>query len=69
MEFKEKKQHIQALPGYGTFPYVIISYISTPNDQTSDLTLNFRSRAASGAVHLIGNLVSRYIQIKDITLT
>ena len=29
-----------------------------PYDQTSDFTLNLRSKAASGAVHLIGNFVA-----------
>ena len=46
------------IPGYGTLPNVISSYKSIPNDQTSDLILNFLSNAASGAVHLIGNFVS-----------
>ncbi len=29
-----------------------------PYDQMSDLTVNLRSKAASGAVHLMGNLVA-----------
>ena len=47
-----------SLPGYGIRPYVTSSYSKIPNDHTSDLTLNFRSKAASGAVHLIGNFVA-----------
>ena len=29
------------LPGYGTFPKVIISYNNIPYDHTSDFTLHF----------------------------
>lgn len=36
-----------------------------PNDQTSDFVLNRRWNAASGAVHLIGNLVSAIININS----
>ena len=39
-------------------PKVINSYNKIPKDHTSDFILNFRSNAASGAVHLIGNFVS-----------
>jgi len=51
------------VPAYGMRPYVTISYNRTPYDQTSDLTLNLWSFAASGAVHLIGNLVAIYYVI------
>jgi hypothetical protein len=40
------------LPEYGISPKVIISYIKTPNDHTSDFVLNaFSSAVTSGAVH------------------
>lgn len=47
------------LPGYGSLPRVISSYNKIPYDQTSDFTENFCRRAASGAVHLIGNLAPK----------
>lgn len=43
------------LPGYGTLPLVASSVSSTPKDQTSDLMVKRPYRAASGAVHLMGN--------------
>lgn len=45
-----------SLPGYGTLPLVTSSVSRIPKDQTSDFIVNFPYRAASGAVHLIGNL-------------
>lgn len=47
--------HFIFLPGYGTLPLVASSVSSTPKDQTSDLMVKRPYRAASGAVHLIGN--------------
>lgn len=44
------------IPGYGTLPLVTSSVSSIPNDQTSDLIVKRPYRAASGAVHLMGNL-------------
>lgn len=44
------------VPGYGTLPFVASSVSKTPNDQTSDLMVKRPYRAASGAVHFIGNL-------------
>lgn len=43
------------LPGYGTLPLVTSSVSSIPKDQTSDLMVKRPYRAASGAVHLMGN--------------
>lgn len=43
-------------PGYGTLPLVTSSVRRIPKDQTSDLMVKRPYRAASGAVHLIGNL-------------
>ena len=54
-----------SLPGYGIRPYVTSSYSKIPNDHTSDLTLNFRSKAASGAVHLIGNFVAERPHLRN----
>jgi len=48
---------IPGSPGYGTLPLVISSVSRIPKDHTSDLTVNLPKRAASGAVHLMGNLV------------
>lgn len=45
-----------SVPGYGTLPLVTSSVSSIPNDQTSDLIVKRPYRAASGAVHLMGNL-------------
>lgn len=42
-------------PGYGTLPLVVSSVKRMPKDQTSDLMVNLPYRAASGAVHLMGN--------------
>lgn len=47
--------YVYSLPGYGTLPLVASSVSSTPKDQTSDLMVKRPYRAASGAVHLIGN--------------
>lgn len=47
---------LKFLPGYGTLPFVASSVSSTPKDQTSDLMVKRPYRAASGAVHLMGNL-------------
>lgn len=38
------------------------SVIRIPKDHTSDLIVNLQKRAASGAVHLMGNLVPREIE-------
>lgn len=46
----------QPSPGYGTLPLVVSSVKRMPKDQTSDLMVNLPYRAASGAVHLMGNL-------------
>lgn len=43
-------------PGYGTLPFVTSSVSKIPKDQTSDLMVKRPYRAASGAVHLMGNL-------------
>lgn len=43
------------LPGYGTLPLVTSSVSKIPKDHTSDLIVNLPYRAASGAVHLMGN--------------
>lgn len=43
-------------PGYGTLPLVTSSVSKIPKDQTSDLMVKRPYRAASGAVHLMGNL-------------
>lgn len=43
-------------PGYGTLPLVTSSVSRIPKDQTSDLIVNRPYSAASGAVHLMGNL-------------
>lgn len=43
-------------------PWVTISVRTIPNDHTSDLTLNLLKIAASGAVHLIGNLVPIFLK-------
>lgn len=45
----------QLLPGYGTLPLVTSSVSKIPKDHTSDLMVNLPYRAASGAVHLMGN--------------
>lgn len=45
----------QPSPGYGTLPLVVSSVKRMPKDQTSDLMVNLPYRAASGAVHLMGN--------------
>ena len=45
-------------PGYGVAPRVTNSYNRTPKDQMSDFTENVLYAAASGAVHLMGNLAS-----------
>lgn len=42
-------------PGYGTLPLVTSSVSKIPKDHTSDLIVNLPYRAASGAVHLMGN--------------
>lgn len=47
---------LASLPGYGTLPLVTSSVSSIPKDHTSDLMLKRPYKAASGAVHLIGNL-------------
>ena len=46
----------KTVPGYGTLPLVASSVSSTPKDQTSDFMVKRPYRAASGAVHLMGNL-------------
>lgn len=43
-------------PGYGTLPFVTSSVSRIPKDHTSDLIVNRPYKAASGAVHLMGNL-------------
>lgn len=43
-------------PGYGTLPLVTSSVSKIPKDQTSDLMVKRPYKAASGAVHLMGNL-------------
>ena len=50
------------LPGYGIRPWVISSVIIIPNDQTSDLIVNRPYIAASGDVHLMGNLAPGTIE-------
>lgn len=47
---------VLSLPGYGTLPLVTSSVSRIPNDQTSDLMVKRPYKAASGAVHLMGNL-------------
>lgn len=47
---------LASLPGYGTLPLVTSSVSSIPKDHTSDLMVKRPYKAASGAVHLIGNL-------------
>lgn len=54
------------LPGYGTLPFVTSSVSKIPNDHTSDLIVNRPYNAASGAVHLIGNLAPANIKKTDI---
>ena len=44
------------VPGYGILPYETNSVNKIPKLQTSDLMENLEKLAASGAVHLIGNL-------------
>ncbi len=57
---RDHPEHLfQDLPGYGTLPLVTSSVSRIPKDQTSDLMVNFPYRAASGAVHLIGNFAPR----------
>ena len=41
---------------------VMSSVSRIPKDHTSDLIVNLQKRAASGAVHLMGNLVPREIE-------
>lgn len=43
-------------PGYGTLPLVTSSVSKIPKDHTSDLMVKRPYKAASGAVHLMGNL-------------
>lgn len=63
---KEKKNLLQfLLPGYGTLPFVTSSVSKIPNDHTSDLIVNRPYNAASGAVHLIGNLAPANIGNTD----
>lgn len=57
-----KREHLKGsflrvlcLPGYGTLPLVTSSVSKIPKDHTSDLIVNLPYRAASGAVHLMGN--------------
>lgn len=50
------EERLSSLPGYGTLPLVTSSVSSIPKDHTSDLIVKRPYKAASGAVHLIGNL-------------
>lgn len=52
---KSKENPLALLPGYGTLPLVTSSVSKIPKDHTSDLIVNLPYRAASGAVHLMGN--------------
>lgn len=52
---------MQALPGYGTLPFVTSSVCRIPNDHTSDFIVNRPYSAASGAVHLIGNFAPKTV--------
>lgn len=46
------------IPGYGGVPRVMISIITMPKDQTSDLVVKLKVSIASGAVHLTGKAPS-----------
>lgn len=59
MELGRELQVWTPSPGYGTLPLVTSSVSRIPNDHTSDLMVNFPYRAASGAVHFIGNLAPK----------
>lgn len=55
-------------PGYGTLPLVTSSVSRMPNDHTSDLMVNFPYRAASGAVHFIGNLAPKSNRVASVQI-
>lgn len=59
VEVRSELQVWTSSPGYGTLPLVTSSVSRMPNDHTSDLMVNFPYRAASGAVHFIGNLAPK----------
>lgn len=55
-DLRIQPKRLGSLPGYGTLPLVTSSVSSIPKDHTSDLMVKRPYKAASGAVHLIGNL-------------
>ena len=50
------KLQVRFSPGYGTAPFVKISYKRIPKLQTSDLIVNFFNQTLSGEAHFNGNL-------------